>query len=235
MSTAMMLRELPAGERPRERMLEAGEQALANAELLAILIRTGTQSESAIALAQRLLREAEGLRTSEWSRITRDGRTFEGRPPMVMECSYAVTAWTQAVEDEHRLLSQVLAVLFAFPTLPADAMPARLQGLAERFPIEGRIAQPKRPLIRPVGEGGHAGPGALEFCGSTTSAEAAEALARLAGAIRAGGLSVSLGEEELTVFPTGDLSLEIDASERKGKGKLEVVLAWGSAKALPEE
>ncbi|GIQ70177.1 UPF0758 protein YsxA [Xylanibacillus composti] len=61
MSTAMMLRELPAGERPRERMLASGEQALANAELLAILIRTGTQSESAIALAQRLLREAEGL------------------------------------------------------------------------------------------------------------------------------------------------------------------------------
>ncbi len=47
------------------------------------------------------LREAETLRTSEWSRILRDGRTFEGRPPMIMECSNAVTAWTQAVEDEH--------------------------------------------------------------------------------------------------------------------------------------
>ena len=36
-----------------------------------------------------------------------------------IECSYAVTAWTQAVEDEHRLLSQVLAILFAYPELPA--------------------------------------------------------------------------------------------------------------------
>jgi hypothetical protein len=62
---------------------------------------------------------------------------------MLMECSYAVTAWTQAVEDEHRLLSQVLAVMFAFPSLPPDAMPPRLQGLADRFPIVGRIAQPK--------------------------------------------------------------------------------------------
>ena len=49
---------------------------------------------------------------------------------MMMECSYAVTAWTQAVEDEHRLLSQVLAVLFAFPELPADVLTAACSGLA---------------------------------------------------------------------------------------------------------
>jgi uncharacterized protein DUF4255/carboxypeptidase family protein len=90
------------------------------------------------------LRESQEARPSEWG-TTRasNGQARDVRPPMMMECSYAVTSWTQAVEDEHRLLSQVLAVLFAFPTLPADAMPARLQGLADRFPIEGRIAQPK--------------------------------------------------------------------------------------------
>ena len=67
----------------------------------------------------------------------------EVRPPMIMECSYAVTAWTQAVEDEHRLLSQVLAVLFAFPQLPADALAGRLAETARRFPLEGKIGQPK--------------------------------------------------------------------------------------------
>src|SRR6201991_2622383 len=41
------------------------------------------------------LREAETLRPSEWSSVTRNGRAYETRPPMVMECSYAVTAWTQ--------------------------------------------------------------------------------------------------------------------------------------------
>jgi hypothetical protein len=89
------------------------------------------------------LREAEGLRTSEWSRITRDGRTFEGRPPMVMECSYAVTAWTQAVEDEHRLLSQVLAILFAFPQLPEERLNGRLVNGSQPWPIKGRIGQGK--------------------------------------------------------------------------------------------
>src|SRR6201991_1877636 len=82
------------------------------------------------------LREAEGMRSPEWSSSKATGRVREGRPPMVMECSYAVTAWTQAVEDGHRLLSQVLAILFAFPALPLDAMTPRLQGLADRFPLE---------------------------------------------------------------------------------------------------
>jgi len=90
------------------------------------------------------LRESHEGRPNEWrSDVGSNGHAREIRPPMLMECSYAVTAWTQAVEDEHRLLSQVLAVLFAFPVLPADVMPARLQGLADRFPIAGRIAQPK--------------------------------------------------------------------------------------------
>ena len=89
------------------------------------------------------MREAEGLRTSEWSAIKRDGRVREGRPPMVMECSYAVTAWTQAVEDEHRLLSQVLAILFAFPELPQDKLNGRLANGSQAWPIKARVGQGK--------------------------------------------------------------------------------------------
>jgi hypothetical protein len=89
------------------------------------------------------LREAETLRTSEWSRIHRDGRTFEGRPPMVMECSYAVTAWTQAVEDEHRLLSQVLAIFYAYPEMPQSALNGRLANGSQQWPIKARIGQGK--------------------------------------------------------------------------------------------
>jgi Pvc16 N-terminal domain len=89
------------------------------------------------------LRESQDSRQTEWSHQRGNGQARDVRPPMMMECSYAVTAWTQAVEDEHRLLSQVLGVLFAFPSLPVDAMTGRMAGLADRFPIEGRIAQPK--------------------------------------------------------------------------------------------
>src|SRR3954471_2681439 len=89
------------------------------------------------------LRESEGLRTSEWARATVDGRTVEGRPPMVMECSYAVTAWTQAVEDEHRLLSQVLGILFAYPEIPHDKLNGRLANGSQSWPIKARIGQGK--------------------------------------------------------------------------------------------
>jgi hypothetical protein len=89
------------------------------------------------------LREAESLRTSEWGRMTRNGRTFETRPPMVMEASYAVTAWTQAVEDEHRLLSQVLAIFFAYPEIPQDKLNGRLANGSQAWPIKARIGQGK--------------------------------------------------------------------------------------------
>jgi len=49
------IRDLPHTERPRERLLHAGAGALANAELIAILLRTGTAGESALDIALRLL------------------------------------------------------------------------------------------------------------------------------------------------------------------------------------
>lgn len=57
-----MLRDIPNEERPRERMLQYGAGALSQAELLAILLRTGTRQESAIHMAQRILVESGGIR-----------------------------------------------------------------------------------------------------------------------------------------------------------------------------
>lgn len=58
----LALRDLPKEERPRERMLHFGAQALSNAELIAILLRTGSVSESAVGLAHRVLKKAGGIR-----------------------------------------------------------------------------------------------------------------------------------------------------------------------------
>ena len=51
----------PPSERPRERLLEAGPQALSDSELLAILFGTGTRGQSAGELARALLAEHGGL------------------------------------------------------------------------------------------------------------------------------------------------------------------------------
>src|SRR3954468_14350821 len=104
---------------------------------------SGQLSKPTVNLFLYDLREAEALRSSEWSPVKKDGRTIESRPPMIVECSYAVTAWTQAVEDEHRLLSQVLAILFAYPQLPVERLNGRLQNGSQPWPIKGRIGQGK--------------------------------------------------------------------------------------------
>ena len=53
--------DIDKNERPRERMLRLGPQALSNAELLAILLRVGVQGENAVQLGQRLLKDFGGL------------------------------------------------------------------------------------------------------------------------------------------------------------------------------
>ena len=55
------IRQLPARERPRERLREHGPRYLNNAELVAILLRTGIAGENAISLAMRILAEFDGL------------------------------------------------------------------------------------------------------------------------------------------------------------------------------
>lgn len=66
----------------------------------------------------------------------------------------------------------------------------------------------------------------FEFDGLATPTEAAEILGRIADGIRARSLSLAMGDEGIAVFPDGDLSLEIEASERRDKAKIEIAVAW---------
>ncbi len=55
------IKELPASERPRERLQNSGPGALSSAELLAIILRTGTGGQNVLALATSLLAHFHGL------------------------------------------------------------------------------------------------------------------------------------------------------------------------------
>ncbi|MEM7282397.1 MAG: DNA repair protein RadC, partial [Pseudomonadota bacterium] len=58
----MSIQDWPKSERPRERLMALGPAALSDAELLAILIGSGTNKQSALAVARHSLGEFGGLR-----------------------------------------------------------------------------------------------------------------------------------------------------------------------------
>lgn len=57
------------------------------------------------------------------------------QPPRWFRLSYLVTAWTKQPQDEHRLLSAVLATLLPHELLPADRLPGALGALGLTVPL----------------------------------------------------------------------------------------------------
>lgn len=98
----LMLKELPKDERPREKMMAKGAASLSNAELLAILLRTGTKADSAVRLAERLLKRQEELGLAGLAVLT----TQEMRKIKGIGIAKAVTV-AAAVEIGKRLASLV--------------------------------------------------------------------------------------------------------------------------------
>jgi uncharacterized protein DUF4255/carboxypeptidase family protein len=91
------------------------------------------------------LGEARDRRSPAWKRGMVDGQAHERRPPLAVEVCYAITAWTKAAEDEHRLLSQVLGILFAHSVLPEqDLVGALAQGNTRSTPVETRVLQTEK-------------------------------------------------------------------------------------------
>ncbi len=69
----LTIKEWALDDRPREKMIQKGTSALSNAELIAILLGSGTQNETAVELAQKLLQMANNnlheLATLSFSRL----------------------------------------------------------------------------------------------------------------------------------------------------------------------
>jgi hypothetical protein len=68
------------------------------------------------------MREALDRASATPSERRTNGTAVVSDPPLQLELTYAVTAWTKAVEDEHRLLSQVLAILYSYSEIPAEVI-----------------------------------------------------------------------------------------------------------------
>ncbi|MBQ8590326.1 MAG: DNA repair protein RadC [Firmicutes bacterium] len=57
----MGLKQWPACERPREKLMRYGVKSLSNAELLALIVRTGTRGDTALSLAEAILAQEQGI------------------------------------------------------------------------------------------------------------------------------------------------------------------------------
>ncbi|MBD8527026.1 RadC family protein [Pseudomarimonas arenosa] len=69
----MTIKQWPADERPREKLLRCGASRLSDAELLAIFLGSGGRGEDAVAVGRRLIGEAGGLRPL-LERLQKEGR-----------------------------------------------------------------------------------------------------------------------------------------------------------------
>jgi DNA repair protein RadC len=86
----LAIRDLPLAERPRERLLHYGAEALSTSELLAILLRTGTPSESALGLAERIVATFGGLREVATATIAQFGKVKGVGPVKAVEIKAAI-------------------------------------------------------------------------------------------------------------------------------------------------
>lgn len=96
----MKMKDLPAEERPREKMLALGPEGLSNGELLAILLRTGAKGETALDQGRRLLRAAGGTLTGLFSLSGKGACAFKGIGP------YKAASVMAALELGRRFLAE---------------------------------------------------------------------------------------------------------------------------------
>jgi hypothetical protein len=106
--------------------------------------RAATWASPAVNLFLYDLREPALPRDRSWHATRGDGGgVFMDRGAMRVECSFAITAWTQAVIDEHHLLSQVLSILLAYPELAPEILPPELQVGDPPVALPARVAHGK--------------------------------------------------------------------------------------------
>src|ERR1700731_1179597 len=124
MLASMAIRDWPCDERPREKLLNRGAAALSDAELLAILLRTGTRGRSAVDLARDVLNNFRSLRKL----IAADRQRFCAERGLGLARFAELQA---AVEIARRQLSETLRAgpSLASPRATRDFLSSQLRDL----------------------------------------------------------------------------------------------------------
>lgn len=105
---------------------------------------SGKLTSPAVNLFLYDLREAAEQTGGTSSDIRSGNGSAVTKPPALrLELAYAVTGWAKAVEDEHRMLSQVLAILFSYKRLPPELLAEHINPAAQVSQIETSVGRPR--------------------------------------------------------------------------------------------
>lgn len=95
------------------------------------------------------IQENRDLRNNEsFIRRQPNGVVQQNLPPVRVDCSYMVTAWSGNAESEHSLLGEVMKVLLRHPTLPDSVLTGTLAG--QKPPLPTSTLQPAK--LQSLGE-----------------------------------------------------------------------------------
>ena len=104
LGTRMRISDWPAAERPRERLLALGPEALSDAELIALFLRTGVRGKSALDLARDVLARCGGLSKLLGAGLIPDGVKGLG-PAKKAELSAVLELAKRALKEQLRVNS----------------------------------------------------------------------------------------------------------------------------------
>ena len=115
------IKELPAQDRPRERLARLGPAALSTAELLAIVLRTGVGGESALVLASRILARhggIAGLARARFSQLTAEKGIGEAKAAQLQAALELGRRMTLAAPEERpQIRSPADAAMLLLPRI----------------------------------------------------------------------------------------------------------------------
>jgi DNA repair protein RadC len=107
MSESLRLKDQPVSERPRERLVARGPDALTHAELIAILLRTGLQGANVVQVAQTILQKFGSLNALALATVD-ELKQIAGVGPDKAATLVAAFALARRMEQERREESPVL-------------------------------------------------------------------------------------------------------------------------------
>ena len=149
-SYGTLIRELPSEERPRERLRARGPGALSNAELIAILLRTGCNGTSAVHLAENLLARLKGLpglRRASFGEIAAERAIGEAKAAQIL-AALELGKRIMAADPDRRMISgpaDVFSLLFGEMALLEQEevrvvlLNARNELIATRLVYQGNV------------------------------------------------------------------------------------------------